>query len=253
MDEEHCTAFEIADDVVGDGAEQRATEAAATVRTHDDDAAFVASRHIEDGRCRALLDDLDTHLSDAADREARPHRCEFVAHGSAMRCHQSLSRLERKPWRQHAGHQRGGGRKQVEDRINGAKMRDRVWTIAVLHQLRALGVELAIDDFGTGHSSLSYLSSLPVDILKIDQACVHVLADNPTGTAIVNAIVAVAHTLSMQVTAEGVETAGHLALINGLGCDRGQGYHLAMPMEPSDFEELLRNPAIPAIPVMRAA
>ena len=121
-------------------------------------------------------------------------------------------------------------------------MRDPARTVAVLEQVRALGVELAIDDFGTGYSSLSYLSSLPVHTLKIDQAFVRSLDDERGGTAIVNAIVAVAHTLSMNVTAEGIETPAQLNAIIELGCDRGQGYYLAKPLDPGRFFDLMSPP-----------
>jgi Amt family ammonium transporter len=125
-------------------------------------------------------------------------------------------------------------------------MRDPQWTTAVLQGLRALGVELAVDDFGTGYSSLSYLSSLPVDVLKIDRAFVVALENDRSGSAIVTAIVAVAHTLSMQVTAEGIETAAQLEQLKRLGCERGQGYYLSRPLTADRFEDFLRSGALPA-------
>ena len=121
-------------------------------------------------------------------------------------------------------------------------MRDPGRTVEVLQQLRALGVEVAIDDFGTGYSSLSYLSTLPVDVLKIDHAFVRALGEDTNGTAIVNAIVAVAHTLGMRVTAEGIETPAQLGLISHLGCDRGQGYYFARPLAADQFERAIGVP-----------
>jgi diguanylate cyclase (GGDEF)-like protein len=112
-------------------------------------------------------------------------------------------------------------------------MQDAPATLARLHALKTLGVQLAIDDFGTGYSSLSYLKRFPIDVLKIDQAFVRGLGDNPEDTAIVRAIVTVAKNLDLSVTAEGIETVEQLTHLRELGCDRGQGYYFARPL-PAD-------------------
>lgn len=118
-------------------------------------------------------------------------------------------------------------------------MQDTDTTIAALRELRTLGVDVAIDDFGTGYSSLSYLQSLPVNILKIDRAFVRAVAEDMNAKAIVQAIIAVAHTLSMKVTAEGIETAQQLDQLAALDCEGGQGYYFAKPLAPEEFGELL--------------
>ncbi len=118
-------------------------------------------------------------------------------------------------------------------------MLDADQTIPRLHALRALGVHLAVDDFGTGYSSMAYLSSLPIDTLKIDRSFVAKMSRSEDDAAIVRAIVMLAKTLGLQITSEGIETPGQLALLCDLGCDQGQGYHFARPLPPADFAALL--------------
>ncbi len=98
-----------------------------------------------------------------------------------------------------------------------------------LAALEALGVRLAIDDFGAGSSSLTYLRRFPFDELKIDGELVAGLGTSAADTAIVAATIDMAHALGMVVTAEGVETEEQLAGLRELGCDRAQGYLLAVP------------------------
>ena len=101
---------------------------------------------------------------------------------------------------------------------------------ATLQELKALGVQLAIDDFGTGYSSLNYLKRFPVDVLKIDRGLIEGLSDASGDPAIVRAVSMLAHTLSMQVVAEGTETAEQLALLQPLGCEVGQGFYFSEPL-----------------------
>lgn len=110
-------------------------------------------------------------------------------------------------------------------------------TTAMLKDFRERGFEFAIDDFGTGYSSLAYLQKFQVRQLKIDQFFIQALDEGgPEARAIIAAIIELAHTLNMEVVAEGVETALQSDLLRNLGCDQVQGYYHSMPMPPADFE-----------------
>jgi diguanylate cyclase (GGDEF)-like protein/PAS domain S-box-containing protein len=104
---------------------------------------------------------------------------------------------------------------------------------AMLDRLRGLGVRFSIDDFGTGYSSLSYLKRLPADAIKIDQSFVKGLTEDVDDTAVVRMIIELAHTLSLEVIAEGVETEEQATLLKEMGCDFAQGYHFSKPL-PSE-------------------
>ena len=108
---------------------------------------------------------------------------------------------------------------------------------AVLRRLRALGVSISLDDFGTGYSSLSYLTRFQLNTLKIDRAFVMDIEHSERSTSLVNAIIAMGHSLGLQLVAEGVETAGQAALLEKMGCHYLQGYHFSRPIPP---DELLR-------------
>jgi diguanylate cyclase (GGDEF)-like protein/PAS domain S-box-containing protein len=103
---------------------------------------------------------------------------------------------------------------------------------AILDRLRGLGVRFSIDDFGTGYSSLSYLKRLPADAIKIDQTFVKGLGKDVEDTAVVRMIIELAHTLSLEVIAEGVETEEQATLLKDMGCDFAQGYHFSKPLPP---------------------
>ena len=112
-------------------------------------------------------------------------------------------------------------------------MADPARAIALLHELRDLGVRLSVDDFGTGYSSLSYLKRLPVQEVKIDRSFVMALGQARENTAIVRAIVDLGRALGLEVIAEGVEDADTWQLLAAMNCDLVQGWHLARPM-PTD-------------------
>ena len=103
---------------------------------------------------------------------------------------------------------------------------------AMFDRLRGLGVRFSIDDFGTGYSSLSYLKRLPADVIKIDQSFVKGLGKDVEDTAVVRMIIELAHTLSLEVIAEGVETEEQATLLKEMGCDFAQGYHFSKPLPP---------------------
>ena len=113
---------------------------------------------------------------------------------------------------------------------------------ATLNGLKDLGVQLAIDDFGTGWSSLARLSAFPVDKLKIDRAFVREIHGPDDDVPLIAAIVAMAHSLGLQLVAEGVETLEQLACLHGLGVEEVQGFLLARPLTTDALEELLDSP-----------
>lgn len=114
-------------------------------------------------------------------------------------------------------------------------------TIKTLQSLKELGVKLSIDDFGTGYSSLAYLKQLSVNKLKIDQSFVRDMLTDNDGASIVKAIIQLGHTLQLEVIAEGVETAAHLAFLHDAGCDQAQGYLLSRPVPAEQCTRLLQE------------
>ncbi len=110
---------------------------------------------------------------------------------------------------------------------------------AILQQLKTLGVQLSIDDFGTGYSSLARLHQLPIDTLKIDRSFVSRMGDDGESLEIVRAIMNLAHTLEMDVIAEGVETQEQLAQLRSLQCEYGQGYFFSKPVDRLSAGQLI--------------
>jgi EAL domain-containing protein (putative c-di-GMP-specific phosphodiesterase class I) len=105
--------------------------------------------------------------------------------------------------------------------------------------LRKTGIKITIDDFGTGFSSLSYLQRFHVDKLKIDRSFTREIPEHTDNAAITTAIIAMAHSLNLEVTAEGVETDEQLAFLRTLDCDRAQGYLVSRPLPAEDLARLL--------------
>jgi diguanylate cyclase (GGDEF)-like protein len=117
-------------------------------------------------------------------------------------------------------------------------LQNRDTTLAVLHQLRALGIRIAMDDFGTGYSSLTYLQSFPFDKIKIDRSFVKGIDSNTGSLNIVRAVAALANGMGMTAAAEGVETHAQLARIVASGCTEMQGYLFSQPLPAAEIEEL---------------
>lgn len=112
---------------------------------------------------------------------------------------------------------------------------------AKMLQLKAHGMRFSLDDFGTGYSSLSYLQRLPLDQMKIDQAFVRHLLEDPACDAIAQAIVSLGRVMGLTVVAEGVETPEQMAFLKGIGCEGLQGYLFSRPVPLTEFEEWFRN------------
>ncbi|MDO8989974.1 MAG: EAL domain-containing protein [Sideroxyarcus sp.] len=121
----------------------------------------------------------------------------------------------------------------------GLIMRNQDETAALLNEIGAMGIEIAIDDFGTGYSSLAYLKHLPINKLKIDQSFVRSIPGGTDDAEIVKAIIAMAHGLSLDVLAEGVERQEQADFLQRAGCAKAQGYLYGRPMTAQDAEALL--------------
>jgi EAL domain-containing protein (putative c-di-GMP-specific phosphodiesterase class I) len=111
-------------------------------------------------------------------------------------------------------------------------------TIEKIKSLRNIGVQFSLDDFGTGYSSLQYLKRIPLDQLKIDQSFVRGLEVDQHDLSIVRTVIAIAHSMELEVIAEGVETEGQLQILKAEGCNFYQGYLLGRPMAIEQFEGL---------------
>jgi PAS domain S-box-containing protein len=118
-------------------------------------------------------------------------------------------------------------------------MADQAKTTQVLTQLKDLGVRICLDDFGTGYSSLSQLQRFPVDILKIDRSFISHMDSDAEARQIARLIIEFAHTVDMEVVAEGIETSVHLDHLRNMACEFGQGYFFSKPADPAEVERLL--------------
>jgi EAL domain-containing protein (putative c-di-GMP-specific phosphodiesterase class I) len=119
-------------------------------------------------------------------------------------------------------------------------MADIELAIERLHELKAIGVRLAMDDFGTGYSSLSYLSKFPIDILKMDRSLLNAGA-TPETEGLANAVLGLGETFAVDVVAEGIEYSDQWSVLRGLGCELGQGFYFAKPMEHDAIRTFLED------------
>ena len=120
-------------------------------------------------------------------------------------------------------------------------MQDSEATIAMVHELQGMGLQLSIDDFGTGYSSLSYLRQLPINKLKIDQSFISDITTNPDAAAITSAIIGMAKNLKLRALAEGVETKEQLSFLKSQRCDEIQGFYFSEALPPDQCAQLLRK------------
>ncbi len=120
-------------------------------------------------------------------------------------------------------------------------MEDPDTAIAILEEIRSLGVRIAIDDFGTGYSSLSYLKRFPLDALKIDRSFVRDAITDPNDAAIARSVTALGRAMGLKIIAEGVETAEQLAFLRNIGCEEAQGYLFSPPVDAAACAEQLKD------------
>ena len=111
----------------------------------------------------------------------------------------------------------------------------------MIDTLRHEGSRIYIDDFGTGFSNLSYLKTLPVDAVKIDQSFIRGIESDVSDEAIVSGIIAMSRQLNLATVAEGIETAGQAQRLRAMGCRYGQGYHFSKPMAAANCRALLEQ------------
>jgi diguanylate cyclase (GGDEF)-like protein/PAS domain S-box-containing protein len=115
--------------------------------------------------------------------------------------------------------------------------------VALLGELKQMGIRIAIDDFGTGYSSLAYLKRFPINTVKIDRSFVADVPRDATNTAITQAIIAMTHSLGLKVTAEGVETAEQVSFLREQGCEEMQGYYFSRPLPVVEATAMLKSAA----------
>jgi EAL domain-containing protein (putative c-di-GMP-specific phosphodiesterase class I) len=113
--------------------------------------------------------------------------------------------------------------------------------LTILESLRELGCKISVDDFGTGYSSLSYMKRLPLDAIKIDRSFVTELPNNSHDSEVTRAIIALSKSLGYQVVAEGIENEAQEHFLRESGCDIGQGYYFARPMDKDTFMTFLKR------------
>ena len=131
-------------------------------------------------------------------------------------------------------------------------MNDTDTVLPMLEALTDMNVRISVDDFGTGYSSLAYLKRFPLHNLKVDRSFVSGVPDHHDSVAITQAVVAMAHSLGMKVTAEGVETQAQSWFLQQIGCDMQQGYLFSRPLDPGDYARRLGAVSARAFDVRRS-
>ncbi len=114
-------------------------------------------------------------------------------------------------------------------------------SIQILKKIKNMGISIYLDDFGTGYSSLNYLRTLPISAIKIDKSFIDGLTSNSKDAFIASSLINLAHGINLSVVAEGIETIEQFDLLKNYGCDEIQGYYFSKPLNPADFEELLKS------------
>lgn len=137
------------------------------------------------------------------------------------------------------------GRLEIEI-TESALIRNPYGARQIIRQLRDQGFKVSLDDFGTGYSSLEYLTHLPISGLKIDRAFVKDLQSDPSARTVIKCLIEMAHALSLEITAEGIETEKQGNILRDLGVDLGQGFYYARPMPASQYQQWLQNSATQA-------
>lgn len=174
------------------------------------------------GKAAATLADWDRH------NDGQPVDCYISVNVSAIQLvRDDVAAVVRDAL---AAHSIGGERLMIE-LTESAIIGDPDLALSVLSELKAVDARVAMDDFGTGYSNLAYLQRLPLDVLKIDRSFVDHMVEDRDKAAIVRTIQSLAEVLGMRTTAEGVETADQARLLSALGCDFGQGFLFARPMD----------------------
>jgi EAL domain-containing protein (putative c-di-GMP-specific phosphodiesterase class I) len=126
-------------------------------------------------------------------------------------------------------------------------MRDPAASLALMHELRAVGVRLAMDDFGTGSSSLGCLSEYPFDVIKVDRSFINGLSAGTDRLAVMHATITLVENLGKCSVGEGVETAEQLLILQSMGCHYAQGHFLARPMAEAEVVETDRTLTLPRL------
>ena len=134
-----------------------------------------------------------------------------------------------------------GSRLELE-LTESAVMRDMDEAAERMRTLKQFGITFAIDDFGKGYSPLTYLQSLPVDVVKIDRTFISQIAQPSGSLPLVQTIAILAHRQGFQVVAEGIETEAQMDLVRAIHCDRMQGYYFGVPVFTGEYEGILRAP-----------